>query len=217
MRAASAVSCKSEAARHVDASEWTGPRGPSARQLPHSIVHRPRQGAAAFAETPWGGRVASSAVSGAIAAGGRQAVRAPVFCVLSSFFAWGSSGAAHLVLKCAWCRASAICGQAWDYNFWAAKVCPQWGWRAGPGCRTLPRISGGCPDCPAAASTACIAVGVEDFPPRSLGVHRTCPYVSSGQRDVSGAPGARPRRHPSLDGAMGHRKRLPKMRLLPRR
>ena len=54
------------------------------------------------------------------------------------------------------------------------------------------------PDWLPAARTACIAGGVEDFPPRPLGVHGTCPHFSPGKRDVSGAPESRPRRRPSL-------------------
>ena len=84
---------------------------------------------------------------------------------------------------------------------------------------TLSRISDGRPGCPTAAWTACIAVGAEDFPPKPLGVHGTCPHFSPGQRDVSGVPGARPRRRPaSMAHKMGHRKRLPKtMRLQPQK
>ena len=76
-----------------------------------------------------------------------------------------------------------------------------WAARGGPaGRRALSRVSAHRPDWLAAAWTACIAVGVEDFPPRSLGVYRTCPDVSPGQWDMSGVPEARSSGVSALNG-----------------
>ena len=76
-----------------------------------------------------------------------------------------------------------------------------WAARGGPaGRRALSRVSAHRPDWLAAAWTACIAVGVEDFPPRSLGAYRTCPDVSPGQWDMSGVPEARSSGVSALNG-----------------
>ena len=80
----------------------------------------------------------------------------------------------------------------------------------GPSPATLSRISAHRPDWLAAAWTACIAVGVEDFPPRSLGAYRTCPDVFPGQWDMSGVPEARSSGVSALDGNKMGPQRQPK-------
>ena len=182
-------------------ADRTGPRGPSARQRPLD-VHRPRQDAAAFAETPRGGRLASSAVAARNLASGRQAVRTPFLRSPASVFLpgqlLGSSPCAKIRLVPRYARLrrrrdEILGGGHGNVGLGSS------GRSAGR--RTLSRISAPRPDWLAAAWTACIAVGVEDFPPRSLGVYRTCTDVPPGQWDMSGVPEARPRRRRSLDGA----------------
>ena len=154
-----------------------------------------------------------------ISAGGRRGLAARKWAAQKLLDHRRPGGAAHLVLKCAPGAAKKRLRRLAGARKIGADVAPHPGRRAEPGCRTLSRISAHRPDWLAAAWTACIAVGAEDFPPRPLGVHGTCPHFSPGQRDVSGVPGARPRRRPaSMAHKMGHRKRLPKtMRLQPQK
>ena len=95
----STVSCKSEAARHVDASEWTGPRGPpAAARQPHSMsTQRSATGRGAASRSRW---VASSAVAGEISLGRQAAPLAFSLTSEPSPMVLSDCGQPTLCLKC---------------------------------------------------------------------------------------------------------------------
>ena len=101
-------------------ADRTGPRRAAhARQRPALDVHRPRQGVAAFAEAPRSRRVASSAVAGAVSLARPPGCRAACFSLRQPGLGRFRPSSAHLVLKCAWCRAKR---DFWQASFATCKA-----------------------------------------------------------------------------------------------
>ena len=152
-------------------ADRTGPRGPSARSgYTRCPLAAPGRG---------GFRRDSAGLPGGVERGrrrnlasGRQAVRTPFLRSLGSVFLpgqlLGSSPCAENRLVPRYARFY----EAADEILGGGHGNVGLGSSGGPaGRRTLSRISAHRPDWLAAARTACIAVGVEDFPPRPLGVY----------------------------------------------